>query len=106
MTLRFTQITVEISSCLKVCGIYHSINSWFMNDFMSFGLVALVVLHQMYYICCGNILKQYSKTQPEVIPKFSCDVLLANGELHQACGHVLTKDGNILLTSISCSHYS
>ena len=35
------------------------------------------------------LLKQYSKTQPEVIPKFSCDVSLANGELRQACGHVM-----------------
>ena len=36
------------------------------------------------------ILKQYSVTQPEVVPKlYSCDVSLANGELHQACGHVM-----------------
>ena len=49
-----------------------------------------------------RILKQYSITQPEIVPKL---VSLANGELHQACGHVMLstwpKNGHML--SVSCT---
>jgi len=64
-----------------------------------FGCACLLTLHQQLHLDSNltsvlyklftYLLKQYSKTQPEVIPKFSCDVSLANGELRQACGHVM-----------------
>ena len=66
--------------------------------------------HAFYYLkpfirLVIQILQQHSKTQPEVIPKFSCDVSYVNGELHQACGHVMLstwpKDGHML--SVSCT---
>jgi len=49
------------------------------------------------------ILKQYSITQPEIVPKISCDVSFANGELHQACGHVMLSTRPKVRHNRSCS---
>ena len=63
------------------------------------------------YCCCFTsradtsdiqILKQYSTTQPGVVPKL---VATFRSQLHQACGHVMLstwpKDGHML--SVSCT---
>ena len=89
--------TVVVFMAVLLAGDMHMflfivIGAWY-SSLLNCQIVTTTSIRSSLNFCCHRfglvyhgLLKQYSITQPEFVPKL--DISLANGELHQGCGHV------------------